>query len=227
MFVFPKRNPMKFIVASDIHGRIELAADLMQAARENNVEHVFLLGDYSHGFQDPVQNKKDVEKLMDLLGRLDYHMILGNCDNQETAQTLGTHNLHKKTINRSGISFTGFGASNPTPFHTAWELSEQEIRRQLRNLPPTSTQSEVFLTHAPAYGTKCDLTSGGVHAGSRSLREYVLNRKPTVMFSGHIHEAAGCEDLLGGTKVYAAGRLDAGYLLVDFKDSFNVEYERL
>ena len=51
----------------------------------------------------------------------------------------------------------------------------------------------------------------GVHAGSRSIRDFVDRRQPDYLFCGHIHEAEGVEIALGKTKAVNVGK--RGYLL--------------
>ncbi len=103
----------------------------------------------------------------------------------------------------------GLGYSNPTPFDTPGEYSEKEIAERLA--PFAALDPLVMVCHAPPYGTPLDQIRPGVHAGSRSVREFVEQRRPAWFFCGHIHEAEGAEAELGATRAINVGK--RGYLL--------------
>ncbi len=56
----------------------------------------------------------------------------------------------------------------------------------------------------PPHGTAVDRLKSGVHVGSRSVREFLLARRPAVCLTGHIHEAVG-SDRVGSTLVLNPG----------------------
>ena len=56
-----------------------------------------------------------------------------------------------------------------------------------------------------------DRIRGGSHGGSRSVGEFIEKRRPAFFFCGHIHEAEGASEQLGGTLAVNVGK--RGYLL--------------
>ena len=61
---------------------------------------------------------------------------------------------------------------------------------------------------------RCDLTEGMVYAGSPSLREQIVQIRPSLHITGHIHEAYGT-DRIGQTVVGNASCVNARYELVN------------
>jgi hypothetical protein len=69
----------------------------------------------------------------------------------------------------------------------------------------------VLVCHAPPYGTALDQVRPGLHAGSRSVLEFIEKHQPEYFFCGHIHEAEGASIEMGRTRGRNVGK--AGYLL--------------
>ncbi len=70
----------------------------------------------------------------------------------------------------------GLGYSNPTPFNTPGEYSEAQIAEKL--VPFAALDPLVLVCHAPPYGTALDQIRPGLHAGSRSVREFIEAHHP-------------------------------------------------
>ncbi len=122
---------------------------------------------------------------------------------------------------KGGFEMLSFGASNPTPWKTPREYSEEELERKLTSLLTyiKNPKSAIFNIHVPPYKTLLDLapllndklqvvTKGGrivfVHVGSESVRHIIENCQPLVGLHGHIHESKGVEKL-GGTLCFNPG----------------------
>lgn len=73
--------------------------------------------------------------------------------------------------------------------------------------PPSQT---VLAAHSPARDTHCDLTSRGMHVGSRALRSYIEHHQPPLVLSGHIHESPRISgeyrDAIGATTLANPGQ---------------------
>jgi uncharacterized protein len=103
--------------------------------------------------------------------------------------------------------------SNPTPWKTHRELSEEEISRQIdRTVAQLENPgSAVFNVHVPPFGTPLDLAprldenltktmgAGGdvelVHVGSTAVRDALERHQPLIGLHGHIHESRGSTTL--------------------------------
>jgi Icc-related predicted phosphoesterase len=121
----------------------------------------------------------------------------------------GLHNFHEQTLRMGRHHVAGLGYSNPTPFNTPGEYSEAELAERLARFEPLVPL--VLICHAPPFGTALDRVRDGLHAGSRSVREFVDRHQPEYLFCGHIHEAEGVEIAIGKTKAVNVGK--RGYLL--------------
>ena len=69
----------------------------------------------------------------------------------------------------------------------------------------------IMICHAPPYNTELDRVQEGVHAGSRSVQQFIESSQPEYYFCGHIHEAEGREIRIGKTVARNVGK--KGYLL--------------
>ncbi len=128
--------------------------------------------------------------------------------------------------------------SNPTPWHTHRELSEEAIARRIDALAAklSDTTRAVFNCHVPPLNTPLDLAPrltadltkvmgpGGdeelVHVGSSAVRAAIERYQPLAGLHGHIHESRGV-GAVGRTAVYNPGSsYSEGILLglvVDFE----------
>ena len=136
--------------------------------------------------------------------------------NHESAQQIevfchefGFINFHGATAEIGGVRFAGLGYSTVTPFDTPGEYSEAEIAGHLEKF--AGWQPRVLICHSPPLGTALDRIQEGLHAGSRSVREFIEKHQPEYFFCGHIHEAEGAVIQIGATRAMNVGK--KGYLL--------------
>ena len=129
----------------------------------------------------------------------------------------GFHFFHERTMKIGGYHVAGLGYSNPTPFHTPGELSEEEIARRLEAF--AGLKPLLLICHCPPFGSPLDRIREGVHAGSTAVRDFVAREQPEYLFCGHIHEAAGVTAELGSTLAINAGK--RGHLL-ELKDTGDI-----
>jgi len=101
-----------------------------------------------------------------------------------------------------------FGWSNPTPFNSPRERSEEELEERLERTVAKvkNIETAVFCIHVPPYNTFIDQapaleddlsfsTKGGhyrmVPVGSTAVRKIILKYQPLLGLHGHIHESPG------------------------------------
>lgn len=130
--------------------------------------------------------------------------VHGNADLPDVELPSGVVALHGKTARLGNYTLGGLGGSNPTPFGTPFELSDEEAVKVLAGLG----RVDILVSHCPPSGTKCDKVAAG-HVGSVPVRRYVESKRPLLVLSGHAHEARGVDNL-GGTTVVNAGPLMQG-----------------
>ncbi|MGH9667342.1 MAG: metallophosphoesterase, partial [Bryobacteraceae bacterium] len=112
-------------------------------------------------------------------------------------------------LEMGGRHVAGLGYSNPTPFDTPGEYTEQELAERLEAFSKLTPL--VLICHAPPRGTALDEGRGGAHYGSQAVRDFIDRVQPEHFFCGHIHEAEGVSVELGKTRAMNVGK--RGYLL--------------
>ncbi len=195
---------MKILIFSDIHDDaaalnrlLDIEADLYVAAGD--------LTTFNRG----------LEKLAPVLARrADKMWILpGNHEHARDIEAFcarhGFHALHGKSILRAGFHIAGLGHSNPTPFHTPGEDSEETIAANLSVF--AGLKPMLLICHCPPLNTPLDEAASGRHFGSRAVAAFIAHQQPEWFICGHIHEAAGRAALFGTTRGVNAGK--PGYLL--------------
>ncbi len=182
---------MKLLAISDPHGDYAQIPSLVHKA--GSVDVVLIAGDITNFGPD--------ELTYDLLGLLEplecpVLAIPGNCDHRSILATLDASsavNLENAVHTIGDVTFAGIGGSNPTPFDTPFERSEDEIGAMLDDLLSRAGGAEeagariVLLSHAPPKNT-LDRIPGG-NAGSEAIAGAI--GKADLIVCGHIHEDQG------------------------------------
>jgi hypothetical protein len=213
---------MKILVISDIHGRLAKLDRIKTELAKADV--VVVAGDITN-FGGRDEAREILKPMLSLAKRL--FAVPGNCDLPEVNELLKELrvSLHGRSSVVEEIGFFGVGGSNPTPFATPQEYTEEHLRELLESgysaIKERSTK--VLVTHSPPFGTKLDLTSSGMHAGSRAVKAFIKEKKPTLALCGHIHEARGVARV-ATTTVVNPGAFHMGYALVEL-DEGKVEIE--
>jgi Predicted phosphoesterases, related to the Icc protein len=204
---------MKIISFGDIH---ENFSNLIPLKNElENADLVIVTGDLTN-----FNGRKEAEKVIEEIMKYNENVLaqLGNLDQPEVNDYLTEKgiNLHRNGFIRDDIGIFGVGGSNPTPFNTPTEFSEDEIETFLTEGidKVRNTKFKIMVPHMPPKDTKLDIISAGVHVGSQSVRNFILKHKPDISLSGHIHEARG-SDTIENTLVFNAGMFrEGGYVII-------------
>jgi Icc-related predicted phosphoesterase len=196
---------MKILVGTDFHGKETVFEGFAGKAEEEHVDVLVICGDITH-----FGTLQEAKRLLSILTRLRLPVLFvpGNCDPPSLAgvDVEGARCIHGKNVSYGNITFLGVGGSPPAPFHTPFEMSEEMIMKTLTqassNLPVNLWT--VLVSHAPPFGTRLDQASLGRHVGSRSVRKFIEEKKPSIVFCGHIHEGKG-EDRIKSTIIINPG----------------------
>jgi Icc-related predicted phosphoesterase len=108
-------------------------------------------------------------------------------------------NCDRRALTVGGVRVFGIGGAGPDRFGFRYEWDEEEIA-QLQPAP-----HDVLVSHAPPRDTRLDRLSTGRHVGSQSVRDLAIGSS-RVLVCGHIHEAAGV-DQIGNLLMLNAGSL--------------------
>ena len=151
----------------------------------------------------------------------------GNDDIPELDKVI---NKHRKIINPLGqvlrlplgYEMISMEYSNPTPWKTPRECSEEELARRLEGLVPLISgdwNKTICNFHCPPHGTRLDLApkldknlrpvyslGNPVYAnvGSTAVKQFLEKYQPVLSLHGHIHEASGI-DQIGKTTAFNPG----------------------
>ena len=195
---------MKLLIFSDIHGDTTALQKLM----DTEADYYFAAGDLATWGRGLDKCAAPLQKHADRV-----YVLPGNHESESGIERFctqyGFHNFHGQTMTLAGYAVAGLGYSNPTPFQTTGEYSEEELARRLSAFEGLSPL--VLVCHCPPLGTKLDLSDEGQHYGSKSIGEFIERVQPAYFFCGHIHEAEGVEEQFGTTRAFNVGK--KGYLL--------------
>ncbi len=183
---------MIVLAFTDVHGRWEVLRSIV----DRDADVYVCLGDLTYGEAGIEEAAKILEPISDRL-----LCVPGNNERPEIMEEYFPHVLHGRKTRIGRILFGGIGGSPRTPFNTVHEWEEDEARRLLRGMGYV----DVLLAHAPPAGTPLALTRSGVDAGSQAIREYIEEFGPKLVLCGHIHEHAGKETRIGGTRILNPG----------------------
>jgi len=195
---------MKLLLFSDIHSDLAALKILMATPADLYIAAGDLVN-WSRGLEacGPIMRPQG-EKVWVLPGNHESaEQIAGFCSD------FGFRNFHEQAWRAGQYWVAGLGYSNPTPFNTPGEYSEEDLALRLGRFAKLSPL--VLVCHAPPFGTDLDCVGPGRHAGSRSVRAFVDQHRPEYFFCGHIHECWGKQALLGPTRAVNLGK--RGYLL--------------
>jgi len=195
---------MKILIFSDIHSDWKALEKLMKTE-----------ADYYFAAGDMVSWSRGLDKAGEMLKRRRerVYVLPGNHESERDIDGLcqrhGLHNFHGKTLWADGFYIAGLGYSNPTPFDTPGEYSEEEIASRLTAFE--GKQPLILICHCPPKDTLLDRAGGNQHFGSPAVRKFIEREQPRFFFCGHIHEAEGAVEKIGQTTAVNVGK--RGYLL--------------
>jgi len=192
------------LIFSDLHNDVRALEKLMKI----EADYYFAAGDlvsWARGFEPMGQAMRQRAERV--------YVLPGNHESEADISSFCGHfgftAFHGSSFAAGGVHWAGLGYSNPTPFDTPGEYSEDELARRLNKF--ADLKPLVMVCHAPPLNTALDRIHEGLHAGSRAVREFIERVQPTHFFCGHIHEAEGQVTQIGDTKARNVGK--SGYLL--------------
>ena len=199
---------MKILIITDIHSAPDKIFSYLD---ENPVDQIIITGDVTEfGPEDYF-----IETLNKFSEYAQVHALQGNCDPKNANELLDKSNIiniHDNTSNIGDIQVVGFGGSNPTPFDTPNEFSDEILYNELSKYKDVlgSDSYTILVTHAPPLNTNADKIESGAHVGSEGIRKIIEETQPTLNVCGHVHESIG-QDKIGDTVVVNPGDAANGH----------------
>ncbi|WP_319561957.1 metallophosphoesterase family protein [Marispirochaeta sp.] len=178
---------MKLLIVSDIHGSSEMLQELLQ--REKNAQGILVAGDLTH-----FGGRKQAAPLVDVLRSFSVPVaaIHGNCDRASVAELLSEEGLsaERDSLSLLDLPVVGLGGSLPAPIPTPSTYSEEDAAAVLGTLGNGLDGREwIFLVHQPPSKSEADRIASGRHVGSRSVADFIIKHRPSLVCTGHIHES--------------------------------------
>lgn len=143
--------------------------------------------------------------------------IAGNHDwifekNRLLAKSLipeGVIYLEDESIELEGLKF--YGSPVQLEFcNWAFNRTEESLARYWSNIP---SDTDILITHSPAFGILDEVNHNGIHLGSPSLYNEITNRIcPIISSVGHIHSGHGAKTV-NDTLFINASSLDERYMV--------------
>jgi hypothetical protein len=186
---------LRILAAADLHGSIDIAKYLSEKARRGKVDLVVLAGDIN-GFRS---DERILEPFFEARQKVAF--IPGNWESQEDQEEFsrkGAKNIHLYYITYEGVGIAGVGTGD-------WKFSmdEDEFEAIKKNFGRMKARKRILVSHVHAAGTNAEFSG---FRGDILLRKAVVDFKPDLLISAHIHEAEGLVDKIGKTKVIQVGR---------------------
>jgi Icc-related predicted phosphoesterase len=138
-------------------------------------------------------------------------------------------------VDIDGHEMVSCSRSNPTPWDTPREESEEELTVHLEELAQRVTDYEtaIFNFHVPPYGFSLDLcpkldddlkmaAEDKIHAGSLGAKQVIEKYQPLLGLHGHIHESRGAQKagrtlIINPGSEYSEGILKGVIVMLDKK----------
>ncbi|VVC00883.1 3',5'-cyclic adenosine monophosphate phosphodiesterase CpdA [uncultured archaeon] len=206
---------MKILALSDLHTDEMLLDRLRAVSAKGQYDLVILAGDITN--RGPVSYAEEVVSLFPKV-----YAVHGNMDTPDVVEKLREMGvlIHGKKVRVGEWNIVGLGGSNPTPFSTPSEYSEEQIGQTLAKAGVD--EFSILVSHPPPYGVFDSV--GPVHVGCRAVRDIIEKKKPILCICGHIHEYEG-KEIIGETFVVKLGpaeKLRAAE--IEIKDSIEVKF---
>jgi len=186
---------LRVLAFSDVHGDQLLIDKIKQAAKDCDL--VICCGDITPAHGKTIDVGRRIGKLGPRVLAVPGNFELPN-DMSIVCKELGWTDLHGKNFEINNIMFAGCGGGNTGPFHTPYELSEEEFNELLDKLD--TSKRFILVTHCPPRGF-VDQPKEGLHVGSEAIRNFVEEKHPMLQFCGHIHESGGKEANVDNTRI--------------------------
>lgn len=213
---------MKIFMITDIHSNPDKIYNYLD---ENSVDEIIVTGDVTEFGPEELF----VDTLNNLNSYANVHALFGNCDPKNSSELIDKSdatNIHDNTSNMGDIQLVGFGGSNPTPFDTPNEYSDEILYEELNKYEDvlSSDNFTILVTHAPPLDTNADKIQSGAHVGSSGVRKIIEETQPTINVCGHVHESIG-KDKIGNTTIVNPGDASTGHAcIINIMDIPNKEF---
>lgn len=219
---------MKILAVSDFHGSLEASRQAAFKAERVHADMIIVSGDITHfgSVQDAIELLLPIVKL-----QLPVFFVPGNCDPPSLAEInlKDARCIHGSCETYRNMMFAGIGGGPISPFNTPFEMTEDEIKEVLNRISQKCQPKpkRILISHTPPKNTKVDAAFSGEHVGSSSLREYIKDKQPSIVFCGHIHEARGIDRIKNTVIVNPGPARHSQCVVANLDDEIRVHLDHL
>lgn len=191
---------MKILAFTDIHESKIKIDQIISKAKE--VDILVDCGDFTRFGND---TKGVITKIAKT--KKPFILIHGNHENPEEVKEIcekfdNVFFIHDKLYTIGNLQFFGHGGGGFSHRDKRLELIVPKVKQKL-----DKTKRLIYLNHAPPYGTKLDhMPPPFGHVGCTSVTKAIIELKPVIFLSGHIHETEGQKQKIGNTIALNPGR---------------------
>ncbi len=214
---------MRFLLLSDIHGRIG-TLELILASVSRNAEPlaaVLIAGDLT-SFGAAKDAAAVIAAVQSHFPELPIAAVAGNCDPPEVVSWLEEAGISLESRLRQvgGILIAGAGGglchNGTTPFERSESAFGKAFKKAFREFGErgVSDLPLVGLTHSPPYGADADIRHHR-HIGSKDIFEQLVDRNALAWVCGHIHEARSVSELVSTIVVNPGPAAEGCHALLD------------
>jgi len=175
---------MKIYAVADIHGRISAITRIKKMIDLHNPNVLVVAGDITH-----FTRAKQVLEALDQMP-IPVMGVCGNTDMPWVEFLLNHHDnltsLHLNKVTRQQVRFVGLNLSFLTPLQTLIPFWGSQ---NVKALFPLVDRHTVIVSHQPPKGILDEVIK--CHTGCRHLRKLIIEKQPSLVICGHIHERAG------------------------------------
>ena len=213
---------MRILAFTDFHGNPEAFRRARQTIANEKPAFVLVAGDIVN--HDAERAKRFLANLSEAGSPV--YFVPGNMDGADLTSWSGAESvraLHGRCETWEDVALIGLAGSPSGSFSTPIEYSEETGAEVLAKASTNCHGGKVILvSHCPPRETKADRAMSGQHIGSSAVRKFVEEIKPTLVVSGHVHQAQ-CLDRIGPTIIVNAGPAKSGdYAIIDMNDGVDV-----
>ena len=193
-----KTEKFRILAAGDLHGDSATAKKLADKAKKEKVDLVILAGDIIGIVETKNLLKPFKENKQNVV------FVPGNWDTTEVAETLsklyGVKNIGDHYVIHNNVGLFGVGSPD-------WEMNLNEektfkkLKKEFEKIK--NLEKKIMVSHIHAAKTKSEFS--GI-PGSKALKRAIIEFKPDLFISAHIHEAEGLQEKIGKTRVINVGR---------------------
>ena len=203
-----------WIVFGDIHERISAVERIDGIGKAAGI---LLSGDLTN-----LGTRESATRIVDAVTALNPRVYaqIGNMDTQAVDRLLTERevNVHNTVTDLGGgVGLAAVGYSTPTPFGTPSEVDDAQICQWAHDVLEAAGNFKqvILMIHTPPRGEVVDRLPSGVHVGSPGVRALIEKYQPSIVVTGHIHEAAG-DERMGRSHVLNPGNFGAGgYVFIE------------